>query len=314
MTDQHPSSLVATQTYSLAGTFLRAPHAATAIGADVAVMGIPLDITTTNRPGARFGPGAIRQATAQLAELKAYPSGLDPVSDLSIVDLGDVMLEFGRPGTIVDAITAAARSAADAGAYVLSLGGDHFVTYPLIRAQAERLGRPIALLQFDAHPDTWEESPGDGPELNHGTMLWRAIREGYVDVEHSIQIGIRTFVDDPLGVEQIDAQSSHTLGIDGVSERILQRLADQPYYLTIDIDALDPAFAPGTGTPVMGGMAGWQLQAILRKVLAARMPISGDVVEVAPAYDQAEITALAGATLAFEQVVALAAAKRASAA
>jgi len=178
----HPSSLVSVQTYSLAGTFLRAPQGQAAEGTDVAVLGVPLDLTTSNRPGARFGPGAIRQATAQLAELKAYPAGINPLDHLNVVDLGDVMLEFGRPNSIPQTIADAARTAADTGAYVLGLGGDHFISYPLIRAQAERLGRPIAVLQFDAHPDTWEESPGDGVEMNHGTMLWRAIREGYVDV------------------------------------------------------------------------------------------------------------------------------------
>lgn len=296
------------QTYSQPTGFLRAPRVADPRGADMAFLGIPLDLATTFRPGARFGPAAVRAASAQLAELKAFPYGFNPLERLRLVDLGDLQFDAGAPTLIPELIEAAAGDIIDSGVFLLGCGGDHFVTLPLLRAHVARHG-PLALVHFDAHPDTWSDNP-DLPhtELNHGTMFARAVREGLIVPGRSVQVGIRTWVDDPLGLAIIDGPQVHEMGPAAVAAAVQDRVGDHACYLTVDIDVLDPAFAPGTGTPVAGGLSTAQLLAILRALHGLAI-VGSDVVEVAPAYDHAEITALAGATVAFEQVCRLAAAK-----
>lgn len=182
----------------------------------------------------------------------------------------------------------------------LSLGGDHFIAYPLLKAQAEKHG-PVALLQFDAHADTWDSI---GP-IDHGTMFKRAIDEGLIDADHSIQVGLRTHTDDDLGIEQIGAPECHRLGPEGVLERILKRVGSAKTYLSFDIDCLDPAFAPGTGTPVCGGLATWQALEIMRGMSPLNF-VAMDLVEVSPPFDHAEITALAAASIAYDWLGVLA--------
>jgi agmatinase len=182
------------------------------------------------------------------------------------------------------------------GATPLALGGDHFTTFPSLRAHAAKLGRPVALIQFDAHTDTWE---AESDWIDHGTMFRTAIEQGVIDPATSISVGIRTTNDDPMGIEIWDAIKVHERGVQAAIDRILARVGDAPCYITFDIDCLDPAFAPGTGTPVCGGLASWQALAILRG-LAGLDVIGMDVVEVSPPYDVAEITALAGATIALQ--------------
>ncbi len=296
-----PASIASEQTYSRAHTFLRAPHADRARAGDFAVLGVPLDIATSNRPGARLGPDAIRSASAQLAELKSYPGGFDPLSHVRIVDLGDALLDFGFPHTIPAAIEEAAFNVISTGAFLCALGGDHFVSYPLLKAHARKYG-PLALIHFDAHPDTWtpRTGPGGAVEINHGTMFAQAIHDGLIDPSRSSQIGIRTWVDDPMGMNIFDSMTVAGKGPDQIVAMVKALAGDAPCYLTVDIDCLDPAFAPGTGTPVMGGLTPRELLAMLRGLDGLRI-IGCDVVEVAPAYDQAGITALAAATVVYEE-------------
>jgi agmatinase len=295
------------QMWSGALSFCRRRYSRDLAGADVAVVGVPYDQSVTNRPGARFGPRAIRAASSQLGWSRAWPSDFDPFQRLAVADWGDVHIPHGRPTEVPDAIRAAMETILAAGATPLALGGDHFTTLPSLQAHAARLGRPLALVQFDAHSDTWE---ADDDWIDHGTMFGTAIRQGIVDPARSVQVGIRTTNDDPMGVEVLDAIRVHERGCAATAEAIRARVGDAPVYLTFDIDCLDPAFAPGTGTPVVGGLASWQALGILR-ALAGIDLVGMDVVEVAPAYDTAEITALAGATVALQLLCLRAQAARA---
>ena len=180
---------------------------------------------------------------------------------------------------------------------MLTFGGDHYVTYPLLLAHAERFGKPLSLIHFDAHCDTWPDASSDS--LNHGTMFYKAVKEGLIDPEHSVQVGIRTWNDDFMGINILDAPTVHALGAQATLERILSIVGDRPCYLTFDIDCLDPAFAPGTGTPVPGGLTSAQALQIIRGIGAVDL-IGADVVEVSPAYDQSDITALAAAHIALD--------------
>ena len=289
-------------TYAGTLSFMRRRQTRDLAGADVVVTGIPLDIATTYRPGARLGPAALRAASVQLNE-KLYPWGFGPCEHLSVIDYGDCAIDHHRAATVVDSIVAHARTIVQSGATMLSLGGDHFVTYPLLKAHAEKHG-PLALVHFDAHCDTWADDAPDS--LNHGTMFYKAVREGIVDPSRSIQIGIRTWNDDFLGVKILGADWVHEHGPDAVAERIRQVVGPHPAYVTFDIDCLDPAYAPGTGTPVPGGLTSAQAQRILRGLVPVKI-VGMDVVEVAPAYDHAEVTALAGAHMAAEMLCVLAA-------
>lgn len=287
-------------------SFMRRRYTRDLAGADIAVTGIPLDLATTFRPGARLGPAAVRAASVQLNE-KLHPWGYGPCDHLSVIDYGDCALDHHRPATIVPAIEAHARAILERGVLPLALGGDHFITYPLLRAQAARHGAPLALVHFDAHTDTW---PDDAPDsLNHGTMFYRAVKEGLIDPARSVQVGIRTWNDDCLGLDVIGADWVHEHGAAAVAERVLARVGARPAYLSFDIDCLDPAFAPGTGTPVPGGLSSAQAFAILRRLVPLNLA-GMDVVEVAPAYDHAEITALAAAHVAAEMLCLLAARRR----
>ena len=290
--------------YGGALSFLRRRYTRDIAGADVVVSGVPFDAATTHRPGARFGPAAIRAASAQLAELDAFPWGFDPFDHLAVADYGDCFLDAAFPDEIAPRIAAHARDILAHGARMLTLGGDHFVTWPLLQAHAELHG-PLALLQFDAHPDTW---PDDGRRIDHGTMITRALDDGLIDAGHTVQVGIRTHAP-ARGCAVLDAPWVHANGVDATIERIRDTVGDRPCYISFDIDCLDPAFAPGTGTPVAGGLSSAQALAILR-ALGDLDPVGMDVVEVAPAYDHAEITALAGATVAHDYLCLLAAARR----
>lgn len=292
-------------TYAGVLSFMRRRYTRELAGADVVVSGIPLDLATTFRPGARLGPAAVRAASVQLNE-KLHPWGFGPCEHLSVIDHGDCAIDHHRPASVVESITAHARGILASGATMLSLGGDHFVTYPLLRAHAQRHG-PLALIHFDAHSDTW---PDDAPDsLNHGTMFYKAVKEGLVDPKRSVQIGIRTWNDDFMGIEVLGADWVHGHGAAAVAERVLGIVGDHPAYLTFDIDCLDPAFAPGTGTPVPGGLSSAQALQILRGLVPANL-VGMDVVEVAPAYDHADITALAAAHVAAEMLCVLAAHRR----
>ena len=293
-------------TYSGVLSFMRRQYTRDLAGVDVAVTGIPLDLSTTHRAGARMGPAAIRAATAQLNE-KIHPWGFGPCDTLSVVDYGDCPLDNHRPHTIPDAITNHARTIIGGGATMLALGGDHFITYPILKAHVEKHGAPLSLIHFDAHCDTWQDDAPDS--LNHGTMFYKAIKEGLVDPKRSVQVGIRTWNDDFMGVDVLGADWVHEHGVKATIARILDIVGANASYLTFDIDCLDPAFAPGTGTPVAGGLSSAQALAVLRGLVPVKI-VGMDVVEVAPSYDHAEITAIAAAHVAAEMLCVLAAQRR----
>lgn len=288
-------------TYGGALSFLRRRYTRDLAGVDVAVMGFPYDASVTYRPGCRLGPRAIRAASVQLAELKAFPWGFDLMEALAVVDRGDCLLDPHHPETVAPAIEAAAAEVIASGAKLLALGGDHFVAWPLLKAHAARHG-PLALVQVDAHGDLWPDDPG---RIDHGTMMGRAILEGLVDPGRSTQVGIRTFHDDPMGLEVLTAPWIHRNGIAAALDVVRDRAGDAPVYLSFDIDGLDPAFAPGTGTPVPGGLASWQALELVRG-LAPLDLVGMDLVEVSPPFDHAEITALAAAHVAHDWLCVLA--------
>jgi agmatinase len=289
-------------TYGGALSFLRRRYTRELAGVDVAVMGFPYDGAVTYRPGCRLGPRAIRAASVQLAELKAFPWGLDLLTAFSVIDRGDAFLDPHHPETVAAAIEAAAAEVIAGGAKLLALGGDHFIAWPLLRAHAAVYG-PLALVQVDAHGDLWPDDPG---RIDHGTMMGRAIREGLVDPARSTQVGIRTFHDEALGLKILTAPWIHRNGIAAAVEAVRARAGDAPVYLSFDIDALDPAFAPGTGTPVPGGLASWQALELVRGLAGLRL-VGMDIVEVSPPFDHAEVTAIAAATLAHDWLCVLAA-------
>lgn len=290
--------------YGGALSFLRRRYTRDLAGADVAVSGVPFDSAVSYRPGTRFGPQAIRAASAQLAELDAFPWGFDPFDHLAVADYGDCYLDFGHPASVAEQIRAHARDILAVGPSMLTFGGDHFVTWPLLQAHAEMHG-PLALIQFDAHPDTW---PDDGHRIDHGTMIARAASEGSIDVAHSIQVGIRTTAPD-VGLTVIDAPWVHANGVRATLSRIDETVGDRPVYISFDIDSLDPAYAPGTGTPVCGGLTSAQALGLLRG-LGSLEPVGMDIVEVSPPYDHADITALMAATLGHDYLCLLAERRR----
>ncbi|MBL6953513.1 MAG: agmatinase [Alphaproteobacteria bacterium] len=291
----------AEMTYGGALSFLRRRYSRDLAGADVAVSGVPYDGAVTNRPGARLGPRAVRAASVQLAELKAFPFGFDPFDTLAVVDYGDCFVDPHHPGSVVGAVETHISGILETGVFPLTLGGDHFITFPILRAIAARHG-PVALLHFDAHADTWDD---DGMRFDHGSMFLRAKNEGLIDVSHSCQVGIRTYNDTDHGFDILSAPWVHRNGADATIAAILDRVGGNKVYLTFDIDCLDPAFAPGTGTPVVGGLTSAQALDIVRGLDGLDL-VGADVVEVSPAYDVSEITAIAAATIAHDILCLLA--------
>jgi len=296
-TAKDPRGLVAhSPAFAGAPSFLRRKYSRDLDGIDVAVTGVPMDTATSHRPGARFGPRAIRAISSNLAWARPWPWDIDPMEALAIVDYGDCQFDYGDPASVPAAITAHIATILAAGAATLVLGGDHFVTYPVLQAYAQHHG-PLSLVHFDAHSDTW---PDEGSErVDHGTMFYHAVRKGLVVDKRSVQIGLRTVNDDPMAFNILDARFVHEHGPAEVARRVKEVVGDHKVYLTFDIDCLDPSVAPGTGTPVCGGLSSWQALEIVRGLAGIDL-VGMDLVEVAPAYDVGEITALAGATLAAE--------------
>ena len=285
-------------TYGGVTSFMRRKYTKDVRGADVAVLGVPFDTATTNRSGTRFGPRAIRNASTIMAWERPYNMPFDPFDRLAVVDVGDALFDFGKPESVPSDIEACAAAVIAGGCGLLSLGGDHFISYPLLKAHASHYGKPLSLLHFDAHSDTWED---DNDRIDHGTMFYWAARQGIVDPAASVQVGIRTQNPDTMGFHIIDAPAVHERGAAAVSDEVRRILGDRPVYLTFDIDCLDPSYAPGTGTPVCGGLTTHQALSILRD-LAGINVVGMDVVEVAPQYDVGEITSLAAASLAMEML------------
>ena len=272
---------------------------------DAVVMGVPFDLGTSARSGARYGPTAVRQASAQLRwEEKRWPWTFALTDKLAVIDYGDIHFDDGQGGQMVDNVTEEASRVMVAGKMLLTLGGDHFVTLPLLRAAFKHHGK-MSLLHFDAHTDT-EDHPGD---YAHGSMFLRAGNENIIDPDKSIQIGIRTEYDyDNHKFTVLDAPWANGHSVDEIVEQIRATVGDNPVYLSFDIDCLDPAYAPGTGTPVAGGLSSDKALQIVRSLQGLNI-VAMDVMEVAPAYDHAEITALAGATIALDMLHMIAASK-----
>ena len=285
-------------TYAGITSFMRRKYTKDLSGVDVAVTGIPLDTATTNRPGARFGPRSIRSASSIMAWEKPFGMDFDPFDKLAVADVGDCMFDFGRPEKVPDEIEAHAFNIINEGPGLLSLGGDHFVAYPILKAHARKHGAPLSLLHFDAHSDTWAD---EYDRIDHGTMFYWAAKNGIVDPATSTQIGLRTSNPDTMGFNVLDAPWVHKHGIDAAIEAARNVLGDRPVYVTFDIDCLDPSYAPGTGTPVCGGLTSHQAMSILRGLKGINV-VGMDVVEVAPAYDIGEITALAACHIAMEML------------
>jgi len=281
--------------YGGALSFMRRKYTRDLEGVDIAVTGIPLDTATSNRPGARFGPRAIRAASTAISWARPWPWDFDPLDRLSVVDYGDCQFDFGNPESVTPHIEKHIDEILQAGVGTLVFGGDHYVTYPVLKSHARHFGK-LSLIHFDAHSDTW---PDNSKRVDHGTMFYHAAKEGLVDDRSSVQIGLRTTNDETLGFNMLDARWVHEHGPAAVAEEIRRIVGTNPAYLTFDIDCLDPSFAPGTGTPVCGGLSTHQALEIIRGIAGVNL-VGMDVMEVAPAYDVGEITALAGATLAAE--------------
>jgi agmatinase len=300
--------------YAGEATFARLPRLDEVSQADVAILGVPFDSGVSYRPGARFGPSHIRESSRLL---RPYNPALQvPVfASQQVADAGDLAV---NPFNIDDAIGAIERGARDLlerTRFVLTLGGDHTVALPMLRAVSAVHG-PVAVVHFDAHLDTWDSY--FGAAYTHGTPFRRAAEEGLLDRTGCLHVGTRGPLytdadldqDSELGFQVIPAPDVEQLGVPGMVERIAQRVGDRPVYVSIDIDVLDPAHAPGTGTPEAGGLTSRELLATLRSF--ARLNLVGaDIVEVAPAYDHAQITGIAAAHVGYELLSALAATKAA---
>jgi agmatinase len=284
-------------------TFALLPRRDEVSRCDVAVAGVPFDSGTSYRPGARFGPSAVRQGSRLLRPW--HPAlEVSPLAGQQVADAGDIACNPFDIAEAVAQIEAAATGLLDGAGHLLAIGGDHTIAYPLLRATRQRFGPP-ALVHFDAHLDTWQTY--FGAPLTHGTPFRRAAEEGLFAEGHSMHVGIRGPLytrrdleeDAELGFGIVPAMEIERTGIDGAVARIRERAGDRPLYISIDIDVLDPAHAPGTGTPEAGGLTSRELLGILRG-LAGMAVVGADVVEVAPAYDHAEMTTVAAAHVCFE--------------
>jgi agmatinase len=290
-------------------TFMRLPHVEDPRGLDVAIVGVPYDGGTSYRPGARLGPREVR-AQSSLIRPYSYFQKVAPFDRLNVADVGDVDAPPVSIEKSYDAVEARVRAIADAGARPIVIGGDHSISLPVLRALARRRG-PLALVQFDAHIDTWDEYFGG--KYFHGTPFRRAIEEGLVDGKRFVQVGIRgpMYGEDDFafhrehGITMIDIDQVKARGVAWTIEQI-RRIVTGPAYMTFDIDAVDPAFAPGTGTPEVGGLTSHEAQQLVRG-LASLEFTGGDIVEVAPPFDgPGQITALLAANLMFEFTCVLA--------
>jgi agmatinase len=292
--------------YAGPSTFARLPELRDVESCDLAILGIPFDSGTSYRPGARFGPGAIRQASRHLRTQYHPAYDTEPFTQIQVADAGDVPCNPYNIEEAVQTVHEYARDLLNEAGAIISLGGDHTIALPLLRAMNEKHG-PVALVHFDAHLDTWDTY--FGAPFTHGTPFRRAAEEGLFRDDASMHVGIRgplysrtdLIEDEEFGFKVVHCDEFQQHGIEHVIKRIRDRVGDHPLYLSIDIDVLDPAHAPGTGTPEIAGMTSREMVGVLRGLQGLNL-ISADVVEVAPAYDHAELTALAAATISYELI------------
>jgi agmatinase len=284
-------------------TFMRVPHVTALDGVDVAVYGIPFDTATSYRTGPRFGPEAIRSASALL---RPYNPALEvDVTSLSIVDYGDVPVSPGDTERTYAQVEEALAPLVEAGVFVAAMGGDHSITLAELRAVARKHG-PLALVQLDSHGDTWEQYFGQ--RYFHGTTFKRAVEEGLLEARASVQAGMRgsiygaSDIDDAreMGFTVLTTDELRALGAERYGELVRETVGELPVFLSFDIDFLDPAFAPGTGTPEVGGFSTAEALAFLRALRGIRL-VGCDVVEVSPPYDgPGNVSALAAANMLYD--------------
>jgi agmatinase len=292
------------QPYYGIATFGRRPHTRDLKGVDAAIVGVPYDGSTSYRSGTRFGPRAIRE---QSLLLWGYNNALHvaPFKALNVIDYGDVDVV---PVDVIDTHNAIENEVSlivQAGSTVIALGGDHSIALPLLRAHQKKYGQ-LAVIHFDAHPDTWDTEFGEH-KYSHGTPFRRAIEEKLIDTSAYIQIGIRGPTAGPqdytdainLGAHMITIDEALRIGTESIVKEIKQRVGSKPTYVTLDIDSIDPAFAPGTGTPEVGGFSSYQMLQMLRGLKGLNL-VGFDLVEVSPPFDHSNITAILASNLAFE--------------
>lgn len=308
-TPRGPVDATAVPRFGGPATFARLPRLDEVGRADVAVVGVPFDSGVSYRPGARFGPGHVR-ASSKL--LRNYNPVLDvePFGVQQVADAGDIACNPFSIDEAVQQVDLGARAVLEHSTRLLTIGGDHTIALPLLRVMREIHG-PVAVVHFDAHLDTWDTY--FGAPVTHGTPFRRASEEGLIDQTGSIHVGIRGPLygpsdladDQALGFQVVGSHEMDDLGWRGVVERVRARVGDRPTYVSLDIDVLDPAFAPGTGTPEAGGLTSRELLNILRSFSTLNL-VGADIVEVAPAYDHAEVTGIAASHAAYELISAMA--------
>jgi len=288
-------------------SFLRTGRADSAEGVDISVIGVPYDLGTTGRPGARFGPRGVREQSLAVGEFEwgVWPWTYDVRAQHVVRDLGDITGFTAYPERLCPILEEKASEILETGSALFSIGGDHFISLPLLRAHVKKHG-PLALIHFDAHSDTWVDE-----DLNHGTMFYHAIQEGLIVPEKSVQVGLRTPNPDSHGILNLNADICLSTPAADIAQQIKDRVGDHKAYLTFDIDFLDPAYAPATGTPVSGGPNVGYGRHVLQG-LAGLNIVGGDQVEVAPHYEgPGQITALAGATIGADIVYLIGEARKA---
>ncbi|MBG1232067.1 agmatinase [Aestuariivirga litoralis] len=297
-------------TYAGALSYMRRKYTRDLKGVDFAITGIPFDQAVSHRSGTRMGPEGIRRASAENAWGPYWPWNFDPFDTLAVVDYGDCFFDWGNKEAFPTTLENHAAEIINQNVELISLGGDHYVSYPLLKAHAKKHG-PLALVHFDAHRDVEIDTGG---RIDHGTMFGYAVKEGLIDPEHSVQIGIRTtFVGETtMGFRIIYADEVHESTSAQLAKIICDKVGKKKAYLTFDIDCLDPSVAPGTGTPIPGGLSYHQAASIIRKLGPINF-IGMDVVEVSPPYDHAELTSMAASALVLEYLCLRAAQKGARA-
>ena len=303
-----PSDASVNPRYAGIATFARLPQLRDVSHADIAVVGVPFDSGVSYRPGARFGPSHIREASRLLRPYNPAQN-VEPFSSQQIADAGDISANPFDILEAVDQIEKGATELSSGNTRLVTLGGDHTIALPLLRVVGKKYG-PVAVLHFDAHLDTWDTY--FGAPITHGTPFRRASEEGLIDLTASMHVGTRGPLYGPedlrddarLGFAIISSPEIETEGLPRAIERMLARLGDRPVYISVDVDVLDPAHAPGTGTPEAGGMTSRELLAMIRALRSVNL-VGADIVEVAPAYDHAQLTAIAASHIAYEIISAM---------
>ncbi len=295
--------------YAGPATFARLPRLDQVSHADVAVVGIPFDSGVSYRPGARFGANHVRESSRLL---RPYNPAQDfsPFAAAQVADAGDMSVNPFNINEALEMIQDSALELTQNGTRLLTLGGDHTVALPLLRAAKERAGEPVALLHFDAHLDTWDTY--FGAEYTHGTPFRRAVEEGLLDTDAISHVGTRGPLygkkdledDRRFGFGIVTSSDVYYQGVQEIVDKLKDRIGDRPLYISVDIDVLDPAHAPGTGTPEAGGITSRELLEIIRGLRGTNL-IGADVVEVSPAYDHAELTGVAASHVAYDLVTLL---------